>query len=346
MRKFKICCMLLISLLFLQCDNFEPKAMDSKPVQINDINYVLNSNYALGDARRYGIFPDSLNDKKHPNTGKSLISSVLDLAENSPIKINFPKGYYGVNLVFNSRKNIDLHFNEAAFDLVHITNEGGSQSRNITLEGTLILYEGFGIYHSKNVTADSVIIKLNPQKTLKESKSRGCHIYKGTDSLLINYLEIEDLASGNIGFKNNHAALAIDGSRENPTNITINEVYIKSSDRHGAYITGTNNIFKKIKIDKYAQGTTNFMTGMQDAGKGNEKILSGLWINRCNNCIFENVQILTKYSKNGYPLKLDEGNSGMPTIIENLVLDVEYKDALILDDILTNVLVKRLKTIE
>jgi len=313
---------------------------------INDSLYTLFPKYKSGDSRRYGIFPDSLNNKIHPNTGKSLINSVIELAQNNPVEIKFHKGYYGINLIFDSKQNIDLYFNKSEFDLVHITNEGGTHSKNINLKGTLILYDRFGTYYSSNINVDSLIIKTDLQKNLKNSRSRGCHIYKGTDSLYIKYLKIEDLGSGDKKYINNHAALAIDGLRENPSHITIDEVYITSSDRHGAYITGSNNVFKKIIINKYGQGTTDFMSGMQDSKKGDEKILSALWINRCNNCLFENVQILTKYSKNGFPLKLDEGDSGKPTIIENLFLDVEYKDSLILDDILTNVLVKRLKTIE
>lgn len=333
-------------LFFCSCTARERKNLNSPIEAHKDTIYTLFSQYSKNDCRRYGIFPDSLNNKLHPNTGKSLIASLLDYAEKNSVKIKFPKGYYAINLIFDSRKNIDLNFDNAEFDLLHITNESGTPSRNINLEGTLILYDRFGTYHSHNIVADSIIIKSDIEKSLKTSRSRGCQIYKGTDSLYIKYLRVEDLASGDIKYKNNHAALAIDGLRENPTNIIIDEVHIKSSDRHGAYITGSNNIFKKILIEKYAQGSTHFMTGMQDSRAGEEKVLSGLWINRCNNCVFEDVQILTKKSKNGFPLKLGEGNIGMPTIIENLAFDVAYKDSLVIDDVLTNILVKRLKVIE
>ena len=140
--------------------------------------------------------------------------------------------------------------------------------------------------------------------------------------------------------------MAIDGLRENPTNITIDEVYIDSSDRHGAYITGSNNVFKKIVINKYAQGTTEFMSGMQDSVNGEERVLSGLWVNRCNNCIFNEVIIYTKNSKSALPLKLDEGIIREPTFINILKLDVPYKDDLVLDDLFTNILVKKIIQID
>lgn len=338
----KLICFLLVLLIFNSCEGQVNKKNNSK-LTYNDSLYTLFPQYKIEDCRRYGIFPDSLNNKIHPKTGKSLMSSLIDFAEKNTITIQFIKGYYGLNLILDSRENIKLHFNNSEFNLVHITNEGGRPSSNINFGGTLILYDHFGTYHSNTIKVDSIIIKSDIKKNLSKSKSRGCHIYKGTDNIHIKYLKVEDLASGETKYKNNHAALTLDGLRDNPTNVTIDELYITSSDRHGAYITGRNNTFKKIVINKYAQGSTEFMTGMQDSGQGEEKLLSGLWINRCDNCMFNNIEIITKNSKNGVPLKLDEGNHALPTIIENLVLDVEYKDSLVIDDILTNILVKHLK---
>jgi hypothetical protein len=310
--------------------------------EINEKDLVVDSLYKVGDSRRYGIYPDSLNNKLHPKTGKPLIVSLLDFAETNNVTVRFVKGYYGLNLILDSRKNINLDFNKAEFNLLHITNEGGTPSSNINLKGSLTLYDRFGTYYSNNITADTIIVKTDTIKNLSKSKSRGCHIYKGTDNLYIKYLKVEDLASGDVRYQNNHAALAIDGLRENPTNITIDETYIISSDRHGAYITGRNNVFNKIVIFNYAQGSTDNMTGMQDSTVGEEKKLSGLWINRCNDCIFNDVEVRTKDSKKAYVLKLDEGTITQPTFINVLKLDVPYKDSIILDDIFTNILVKKI----
>ncbi|AUS05219.1 hypothetical protein [Pseudotamlana carrageenivorans] len=83
---------------------------------------------------------------------------------------------------------------------------------------------------------------------------------------------------------------------------------------------------------------------MQDSTKGEERELSGLWINRCNDCVFEEVTIITKNSPHGIPLKLDEGKANHPTFINKLIFDTPYKDPMVLDNVLTNVLVKRLET--
>ncbi|WP_417859713.1 hypothetical protein [Winogradskyella sediminis] len=334
-------------LIGTSCKNRIDKVTSTNSHIFNDSIYVLYPEYKIGDSRRYGVFPDStFNNYKHPNTNMSRMHTLIDFAQDYDGTIFFSKGYYKSNLIMDSKQNIDFKFDRAEFNLLHITDEKGQPSSNITLRGTLILYDRLGTYNSHNIKIDSVIIKSNEFRNLANQKSRGCHIYKGTDTLSIKYLEVQDLASAGEKYKNNHAALAIDGLRKNPTHVSIDEVYIKSSDRHGAYITGSNHIFRKIKIEKYAQGTAVGMTGMQDSDPGEESELSGLWINRCNDCQFDNIEINTKQSKNHYPLKLDEGESSRPTFIDTLALDVKYKDNLVLDNVLTNILVKKIITVD
>ncbi|WP_225035910.1 hypothetical protein [Winogradskyella sp. SM1960] len=347
MNKIFFCIIFILLAIGASCKDLRKPSKTDDNKTFNDSIYVLYPDYEVGDSRRYGVFPDStFNNYKHPNTNMSRMHTLIDFAQDYDGTIFFSKGYYQTNLIMDSKQNIDFKFDKAEFNLLHITNEKGQPSHNITLRGTLVLYDRLGTYNSHNIKIDSVIIKTNEYKNLAKQKSRGCHIYKGTDTLSIKYLEVHDLASGSEIYKNNHAALAIDGLRNNPTHVSIDEVYIKSSDRHGAYITGSNHIFKKIKIEKYAQGTTEGMTGMQDSDPGEELEFSGLWINRCNDCQFDNVDINTKLSRNYYPLKLDEGNIGRPTFIDTLTLDVKYKDTLVLDNVLTNILVKKIITID
>ncbi|SDS43458.1 hypothetical protein [Winogradskyella sediminis] len=341
MLKFSI-----ILFLFLLSDCSQTKIEKSDSIKlIDEKNYVLDPNFKVGDARRYGIYPDStsVNNRKHPNTGKYKIQTLIDFAEESQTTINFPKGNYGVNLLIDSRENINFHFNKSGFSLIHITNAKGKESKNINLRGALIVYNRFGTYNSSNIILDTLILKSNPDKSLENLRNKGCHIYKGTKNLKIEYLEVNDLGSGSKDYRTNHAALAIDGQGDNPVGINIKDVLIRSSDRHGVYITGSDHVIDNIVVEKYAQGDTEDMVGMQDATMDDALVLSGLWVNRCNNCNFKNVKISTKYSENGFPLKLDEGKVGMPTIIENLELDIKYQDSLIVDDVLTNVIVKKLK---
>ena len=340
--------LIIIVLLSFSCKN---KTSIDKPeeqtIAVDERNYVLDSLYPIGDVRRYGIYPDGVNNNtKHPNTGKYRIQTLLDFAEESQITINFPKGYYGMNILIDSRENINFHFNQSGFSLIHITNEKGKESKNINLRGTLIVYNRFGSYNSSDIKLDSLILKTDINKSLEKLRNKGCHIYKGTKNLEIEYLEIDDLGSGGEKYKTNHAALAIYGQKNNPQNVSIQKTLIKSSDRHGAYITGNNHYFGEIIIEKYGLGNTNDMVGMQDAKIKDAHVLSGLWINRCNDCVFNNVTIITKNSPKGFPIKLDEGKLSKPTFIKTLKLDVPYQDDLVLDNVLTNILVKRIETID
>ena len=99
------------------------KKIEFKEIQkiLSEDAYILNENFPKGDVRRYGIFPDSAYTNTHPVSKKSKITTVLDMAEANKIELFFPKGYYKTALLLDSRKNIQLRFDKAEFDLVHIT---------------------------------------------------------------------------------------------------------------------------------------------------------------------------------------------------------------------------------
>jgi len=346
-----LCFVVIVFLLMYSCisqdkSNASETLENIEKREINDQNYVLDKAYPVGDVRRYGLYPNKDNVKKHPKTKKYLIQSALDLAEESGVELYFPKGNYGINILIDSRSNLKFYFDSAEFSLIYITNEKGPRSENIIMKGKALVYNRFGTYESSNIKIDSLILKTDVTKSSEALRNKGCHIYKGTKNLEINYLEINDFGSGDEKYKNNHAALAIDGQRNNPEQIKINKTVIKSSDRHAAYITGSNHYFNEIIIEKYAQGNYELMTPMQDAQKEDSYVMSGLWLNRCNNSIFNKVKILTKESPIGFPLKLDEGDTAKPTVINHLELDVKYTDALVVDDVLTNVLVKKVTTLD
>ena len=316
---------------------------NTEKLKFSEKNLAINENYKIGDVRRYGIFPDSAYAYTHPITKEPKINSILDLAEQNGVELFFPKGNYKYPLILDSRENITIKSDKAEFDIIQITPNAKNRKKpkNITIKGTIITFDRLGITEASNIKIDSVIIHSSIEKNPRKTRSRGCHIYHGCNNIKIKYLQIKDFGSGDKRYQNNHAALAIDGWGNNPKNIRIDEVIINSSDRHGVYITGENNVIKKMTIEKYGQGSSELMSGMQDAAKGEEKVLSGLWVNRCNNCTLNYVTVLTK-GNNGYALKLDEGKSSEPTIINKIILDVDYKDELILDDLLTNVLVKKI----
>jgi hypothetical protein len=289
----------------------------------DDSKYVLNNSFQMGDARRYGVTAKTAR-MSHPSLGKQRMSAVLDLAEESGMEISFPSGYYGMDLTLDSRRDLKLRFNNSEFSLIHITQRKKEDSipKNITLKGTLIAYARLGITEAQNISIDSVILKTDVNKNLYKLRNTGCHIYHGCENISINYLEVQDLGSGSEKYKYTHAAIAIDGWNNNPSNITINKAYIKSTDRHGVYITGTDNYIKELTIDKFGVGSSEFMNGMQDAdnAKGEHKEFTALWINKCYDCTFDKVTINEKDSKGKYTAFFDAGNKLKATIIDELVV--------------------------
>lgn len=289
----------------------------------DDSKYVLDASFKIGDARRYGVTATTAG-LPHPNTGKNRMASVLDLAEESELEINFPSGYYKMDLTLDSRKNMTLRFDKSEFNLIHITQRKKEDAipENIVLKGTLIAYDRLGLTEAKNITIDSVILKSDIDKSLRNMRNRGCHIYHGCKDIAINYLEVQDLGSGSEEHKYTHAAIAIDGWQNNPTDITINKAHIKSSDRHGVYITGTDNYIKELIVDKFGIGTSEFMDGMQDAdnAQNEHKELTGLWINKCYDCAFDKVTINEKESKGLYTAFFDAGDKTRPTLIGDMTV--------------------------
>ena len=313
----------------------------------NEQDYAINLEFEKGDARRYGVFPEVTNTRINERTGKSVIVSLLDLAETNDIKIYFETGDYPHDLNLKSRKNLDLVFNDVSFNALVISGTTINKSENIKLAGSIKLYDRLGVYQAQNIWIQDVIITSNFTKNLGKLRSRGCHIYKGAINVKIDYLKIEDLGSGESkAYENSHAALVIDGMGENPIGVSIKKLLILSSDIHGAYITGENHSIDSLTIKAYGQGETSFMSKMQEAKPGHEKIVSGAWINRCNGCSFKSMTIITRNSPLGFPLKLDKGRLDRPTIIEHLILDQKYTDTLIVDEINSNIILKKISIVK
>lgn len=329
------------------CKNNLEKKTETVIRMVNDQGYVINAEYVVGDARRYGVFPNSTNTEINPITGKPVIISLLDLAEKRNIEITFIAGDYPHDLNIKSRKNLKLNFLNTSFNALTISGSKNLKSSDINLRGQLVLFDRFGIHQANNVLIECLILKTDTTKNLSGLRSRGCHIYKGVSNLHINHLEIGDSGSGiNKAYINTHAALVIDGMGDNPNSVFINKAIITSSDTHGAYITGDNHKIDTLVVYNFGKGTTRFMSKMQEAKSGQEHIKSGVWINRCNNCIFKNITVYTKNSPEGFPLKLDKGKPNMPTVIERLVLDTKYRDTLIIDELESNIIVKRIDVFE
>lgn len=301
-------------------DNIDKEAV--KEAVFDDSKYVLDASFEIGDARRYGVTAAAA-AKSHPTLGKNRMTAVLDLAEESGLEISFPSGYYKMDLTIKGRENVKLNFKDAEFGgMIQIFEHDSIQSKGIVLKGDFATYAGLFIRKSSGINIDNLVIKSDVEKNIYGMRSKGCHIYAGSSNITINSLEVQDLGSGSEKYKYTHAAIAIDGWNNNPTDITINKAHIKSTDRHGVYITGTDNYIKELTIDKFGVGTSKFMDGMQDAdnAKGEHKEFTALWINKCYDCSFDKITINEKDSKGKYTAFFDAGDKKRPTLIDEIVI--------------------------
>jgi hypothetical protein len=327
----------LLALLLTSCKNYAKNNQDTTTEKtessvFNDYLYVLDNDFPVGDARRYGLTAENARST-HPKSGKTRMATILDMAEDTGMEISFPSGYYAMDLTLDSRKNLNLRFNKSEFSLIHITqlNEEDPIPENITLKGTLISYARLGITEANNISIDSVILKTDITKNLYGIRNTGCHIYHGCKNIKINYLEVNDLGSGSDRYKYTHAALAIDGWNNNPENVEIKKVHIKSTDRHGIYITGSDHLIGEVIIDKFGVGDSEF-DGIQDAAKGEEKDFKALWVNKCYNSSIESITINEKGSNAKYTAHFDSGDKTRPFIIGTLKIINDNPNITILEE--------------
>ena len=312
---------ILAMFCFLSCKNEKQNtnkdSSETKKV-FNDSSYVLEPKFPTGDARRYGVTAKTAKIG-HPYTGKNRLITALDIAEEHGVEMSFPEGYYEMDLILDSRKNLTLMFKNSEFNLIHITqpNDSSLSPKNLTLKGTLIAYDRLAITEAENISIDTVYLRTDITKNLRKTKGRGCHIYHGSKDIKIKYLQVDDLGSDPIQDKYTHAALAIDGWNNNPINVQIEKIYIKSTDRHGIYITGKDHLIGDVVIDKFGVGASEGMDGMQDAQPGEEKDFKALWVNKCYDSFIENITINEKDSKAKYTAHFDAGDKTRPFTIGN-----------------------------
>lgn len=310
---------LLISIMFFSCKDETKNNSETGTIEVDkfdDSAYVLDELYAVGDARRYGLTAETAG-QSHPASGRNRLTTVLDIAENSGMEVTFPSGYYGLDLNLDSRRNLKLKFYNSEFAVISIaqSNDTLPKPQNITLKGTLISYARLGLTEALNISIDSVILKTDTSKNLWGLRNMGCHIYHGSKNIKINYLEVQDLGSGSDKYAHTHAAVAIYGWNNNPENVQIKKIHIKSTDRHGIYMTGKDHLIEEVIIDKFGVGSSLDMDGMQDSEKGEEKDFKALWINKCYDSFIENITINEKDSKAKYTAHFDSGDKQRPMII-------------------------------
>ncbi len=336
---------IILICLYFSCQEKSSKEVFNATInnEISDSNYVINHSFPKGDIRRYGLLPetDAISNFK---SSKNALENILNLAEQG-LEIIFPKGHYKTGMIIKGKKNLNFYFDDASFSgqIQIIDGLDNVPSQNINFKGKLVTYSKFFTRNSQNITIEDLLIKTDTTKNSNNKESLGCSIYAGSKHITIDSLIIDGLGSQSKYYQHSAAALQLHGWNNNPEHVTINYLEIKSSDRHGAYITGNNHVFNTIKIEKFGTGSNKNIFPLGDAKDDEVKTFSGFWINRCNDCEFNNVEINTNNSLGDYSLKLDEGQAYNPSFIYNLKL-IEGKNKLpILDDYLTNILVKRVE---
>ncbi len=345
----KLITLLTLIVFIASCKNDSTKkeqVIDNKVEAVktfDDSDYALNPDYKVGDVRRYGIFPDSAYAANHPFSKKSKIETILDLAQNEEIEMSFPKGYYKTSIFIKGRENITLKFDDAEFGgVIQIIENDSTPSQNITFKGSLSSYVGFLSRKSNDISINDLTIKSNKDKNIYGLLSQGCHIYAGTKNISINELIIEGLGSGGDKYKNYHAALAVDGWNNNPENVQIKKVHIKSSDRHGIYLTGKDHLIGDVIIDKFGDGSSKDMSGMQDANNeiGENKEFKALWVNKCYDSFIEKITINEKDSKGKYTAHFDYGDKNRPVTIGTFKVENDSPKINILEEDTNGVIIE------
>ncbi len=307
------------------------KSLSQKEIDSIEQTYAIDSTFNKGDVRRYGISPETIR-KSHPVVKKNNLAAVLDLAEKTGMSLNFPKVYYPINLNLDGRKNIKLHFDETAFEEIRITNRDGKLDKpeNVELLGTLVSYVRFAITNASKIKIDTILLQSEPDISVSKMRNKGFYVYLGVEDLQVKYVEIDDLGSGGESFKNIRAAFDISEGIDASKEVSIDALYVKSSDRYGVHIAGSDHTFGKITIDKFGVGSIEDMNPYGNSNSGIKKAIAGVFMDNCTGTFIEEIEIDVEESIGKNTFIFEKGDIYEPTQIEIITI-LNYKDDLPLD---------------
>lgn len=300
----------------------------------DDSEYIQDSLYKKGDVRRYGVYPNkSINSK--------LLKKVIELADNG-LPMIFPEGNYNTNIRIEGLKDLKLSFNNAKINgSFYIIEKDTISSQRIKLTGKLTILDKLFIRKSNTISFDTLLVLSDTINNISRLKNRGVSIYAGSKNIHFNKLEISNTGgSMSKHFKFTAASLQIHGWNDNPEYITVNDLVINNAERTALYLTGNHHQFNKVNINNFGFGSANNMFGLEDATPGEERKFAGVWINKCNDCKIDTLEINNVLKKELFSLKLGIGEYHQPTFINNIHFTTDAKKLPILDDELTNILVK------
>ena len=211
--------------------------------------------------RHFGIFSDSTTNWVF--TAVSRFNGMLDAAVLYGITLESPSGTY-----FNCQLNLDeshsgakIHFKDAVFsDLIHIVGTDiNNKLENCLLTGHVTTYDRYGQTWTKNILGGlNITIKSNPSIHPDTVEGRGVHIYHTNNNVHYGSIVIENTET--TGADNVEAAFALDGeesgsTREAPTGVFIESVWVQDCNVRGVQITGTGHWIGTIRVDRFGSDT-------------------------------------------------------------------------------------------
>ncbi|MDV7137582.1 hypothetical protein R3X28_01775 [Maribacter sp. TH_r10] len=297
----------LILILLFSCEVNRSKSVIDIPLEIpsktNDSIWVKNTSYNYGDIRRYG-FQD-----KH--LLKEQIDSIIDIGS-SGVDISFPKGLYPINFVLENKKNLNIHFNSSIIaGKLSIVN-----TNNVNITGEIEILDQLFLKNSSNISFNEVSLRTDKINNLHKRANRGVNIYSGSKDITMNELSIEESGGDDVFFQYSQAALMIHGFQDTPKRVIIKHILIKNSKRTGAYISGSSHYIGKIKVNNYGLSKNkDNIKPVEKASIGEEKIFSGVWMNRSENNRIDTLVINNQMGYGTYSIILDESQGYVPNLI-------------------------------
>ncbi|MBA6151928.1 hypothetical protein [Gelidibacter maritimus] len=319
------------------CEKIERPRIQA-PVNTNekdDTKLIVNDTFSIGDVRRYGIFPNqTISNKK--------LAAIIEFSSGGP-QLYFPKGFYPINLNIVGLSHISIYFDDATLGGgLTITDKENHQSSKIAINGNLKILDKIFIRESNNLFFENVTVKTDTLGSIYNSRNRGVSIYVGSKNIKFEKLKILNTGGdGSEFYTYVAAALQVHGWKNNPEYITINELEIQNAARTALYLTGQHHLLKKVQIKNFGFGSDANMFGLEDTKKGDEKMFSGAWINKCNDCVIDSLAIANKSLKGAYSINFGVGTYSQPTFINNVQFSENAKNMPLKDDPLTNILVKK-----
>lgn len=307
---------IIIVFLFFSCKetkDYQQKTENNDKTYIDSL-YTLDENFKVGDVRRYGVVP-GISIGQHPKLLKDKLEVLLDISE-SGVELFFPKGVYNRTLNIEERSSVKIFTDSAIFTgAVNIRN-----SNNVTIKGVIQSLSRFYTQNSSDIDINTIITKTDSVLKMNSLRSTGCAIHGGSSNIYINKIIIEDSGSGSELYKFIKGAFIIHGHNNEPSNIKIDSVIVKSSDRHGAYLTGTDVEIKYLEVNEFGIGDSKNMAPMEGGIEGEQNKFAGLWVKNCHDCFIDEAVINVKNSKGKYSVNFDIGEDFRPTSINQLTI--------------------------